>query len=102
MSINVIAIHHIETCLDGTIVVSFDLDQAVNSNLVLNLAKGRFLQRLADLPRPFYRIRDGIDWECKGIEGEFNMRVMFKRHHVNNQAILIGLLKEYSVLPTIS
>ena len=89
---NVLAINHIETCLDGTIVLSFELDRVVDSDLVRRLAIGRHLQRLADLPRPFYRIRNGIEWECKGIEGELNMRVMLKRDHDNNQATIIALL----------
>lgn len=94
MSHRVLAIHHVETCLDGTEVVAFDLDAPVDAALVQRLAAGRELQRLADLPRPFYRIRSGVDWECKGIEGESSMRVLLKRQAKETQAALMALLAE--------
>ena len=98
----VIAINHLETCLDSSAVVQFVLSAALDEASMRRLGAQGKLAYYPDFPKPYFCIRRSGWYLLQGILGESWLRVTYPPHApVEAQSFLVAAMLDESVSPQV-
>lgn len=70
----ILEMHHVEDCLDGSMIKEIILSRPLDANHIKNLGKEGKLQYYPHFARPFFKLRIDGKLNLKGIEGNTSIR----------------------------